>query len=122
MYDAAGYSRHIDQLVNATRKLVDTNKKLLKWQQKPESILDLGIGDGKTTKEVIIPILPSNIKEYIGADISETMLQSARETIKHEAFKILQIDGTSKCLPDDMINRFDHIFSNYFFNYIQDVR
>lgn len=122
MFNPEGYSRHIDQLVIATKNLLDANKKLLKWQQKPESILDLGIGDGKTTKEVIIPILPCNVKEYIGADISEEMLQSARKTIKLEAFKTLQIDGTTKCLPADMFNRFDHIFSNYFFNYIKDVR
>lgn len=108
--------------VEATKKLANKNKIFLKWRLEPESILDLGIGDGKITKEAIIPILPTNIKEYVGADISEIMLHSARETINTETFKTIQLDGTSKCLSFDILNRFDHIFSNYFFNYIQDVR
>lgn len=124
MFNPTGYSRHIGNtgFVDATWKLVNMNKTFLIWRQEPESILDLGIGDGRTTKEAIIPILPKNIKEYIGADISEIMLQSARETINLETFKTIQLDGTMKCLPPELLNRFHHIFSNYFFNYIHDVR
>lgn len=116
------YSQHLDPFVDTTKAFVENPSKHLKWSLKPESILDLGIGDGKMTKVVILPLIPINIKEYIGGDISEKMLSSAKATISHEKFKTLRIDATTKNLPNELKNRFDHIFSYNLFHHTQDLR
>lgn len=121
MYCPNEYSLHLDCIIPLTKQLVEKNKKFLNWRNEPESILDLAIGDGRMTRETILPILPKCIKEYIGLDISEVMLQTAKETINLETFSTIQLDATTKSLPINLINRFDHIISNYFFHYIQEL-
>lgn len=116
------YSRNLAPFVNIARHLFEKHGNLLKWNSEPESILDIGIGDGTITKEVIMPRIPSNVKEYIGADISEAMLKSTKETVRFNQFTTMQMDVATKDLPDQMRNRFHHVFSSYLFHHVQDMR
>lgn len=123
MFQPEKYSQHLDQFIDITKQLYQKHQKpLLVWSSEPESILDLGIGDGRTSKEVTLSIIPKNVKEYVGADISEVMLKVAEKTVQHEKLSVVQMDAATKNLPDNMNNRFHHIFACYLFHHVQDLR
>lgn len=122
MYNPQSYSRNLDFSVKIIKQLFEKNKKFLKWSSEPESILDLGIGDGRMTKEVIIPIVPKNIKEYVGGDISEIMLKSAEKTLNYEKYRSFIIDAQAKSVPVEMKNRFHHIFANFLLHHTRNTR
>lgn len=122
MINPKSYSRNLNHVVEVVKDCYGRYQKLLIWRSQPESILDIGIGDGRMSTELIAPILPKNLKEYIGADISEVMLQSAKETIAHPKFSTFQLDAATKNLPDEMRNRFDHVFANGLLHHVQDIR
>lgn len=112
----------LEEFIETSKRRYETIKKYLKWRPEPESILDIGIGNGFFTKRVIIPFIPQNVKEYIGCDKFETTLNSAVETNVHENFKTLQLDITSQNIPGNLRNKFEHIFVNHIFHHIQNLR
>lgn len=122
MYSPQKYSKNIEPVVNIIRTVFLKNAKLLKWKSEPESIMDLGVGDGRMTKEVILPSVTKNIKEYVGADISEVMLKNAEKTIDHEKFRTVVLDAQTKKIPVQMKNRFHHIFANFLLHQTRDTR
>lgn len=91
MFNPKMYSPHIDACIAISKQLYKKHETLLKWNPESESIADLGIGDGRMTKEVILPIIPKNVKEYVGGDISDIMLNTAKVTIQHEKFKTVHL-------------------------------
>lgn len=82
----------------------------IRWTNSPERLLDAGIGDGRVTNTVIIPKLPQNIKEYVGCDISEKMLNFSKTIIDYTKYTTLQIDLCAKEIPHDYCNKFDKVF------------
>lgn len=113
MYNPQRYSRSIEPYTQIAKDLFQKHEKLFKWNSEPESILEIGVGDGKITNEIILPMIPKNIEEYIGSDISEVMLESAMKTITHDKFKTFQMDAGSRNIPNEVKNRFHHVISNY---------
>lgn len=83
----------------------------IRWGNPPESIIEIGIGDGNVTKEVIMPILPNNIEEYVGCDLSKEMVEFSRTMITHPKYRCLQMDICSAELPAELHNRFDKVFA-----------
>lgn len=122
MFNPRRYSQNLGPFVNWTKIAYEKQRHLLKWNSEPESILDIGIGDGRMTKEVILPLIPKNIKEYVGADISETMLNYAKGIINHEKFTTAFVDIKANSVPVEMQNRFDHVFCSYLLHHVQDTR
>lgn len=122
MFKPVLYSNNLDPYIDITKQLYRKHSKLIRWHHVPESIMDLGIGDGRMSKEVVLPMVPADVIEYVGADISRTMLSSAEMTMNHNKFKTIEINAFAKPLHDDLKNRFHHIFSNYLFHHIQDTR
>lgn len=104
--------------VNINRKAIDMVRSFIKWSTFPESIIDVGVGDGKVTKTVIFPILPDNIKEYVGADLSIQALNFSKTTVDHPKYKTWQIDICSKDLPVHYRNRFDKVFACFLLHMI----
>lgn len=115
-------SPYFNDFINKTNSLYQKYGKLIKWSTEPVSILELGIGNGILTEKVLLPIIPKNIKEYIGCDVFEPILDFASEIVTHDKFKTYQLDVATKNLPNELKNRFDHIFSNNLFHHIQDTR
>lgn len=122
MFQPVLYSNNLDPYIVIAKQLYQKHSKLIRWHQVLESVMDLGIGDGRTSKEVVLPIVPQSLNEYVGADISVTMLASAEKTVNHNIFKAIELNAATKNLPDELKNRFHHIFSNYLFHHIQDTR
>lgn len=108
--------------VVSTKKRYEKYSEMLKWNSEPESILELGIGNAVITKEVILPLIPKNIKEYIGCDKFELPLKLAAENVIHENFKTYQMDAASKNIPEEFKNKFHHIFVNHLFHHTIDIR
>lgn len=121
MNDPEEYSKNLGQFVDVARILFQKHKHHLKWSDE-ESILDLGIGDGIIAQEVIIPILPENCKEYVGCDISVNMLKSSEKSVSLRNFATIQMDATTENLHYEVRNRFHHIFANYLFHHVPNIR
>lgn len=110
------------EFVENTRRRYEKHRELLKWSSEPESILELGIGSGIMTIEVIFPLIPQNIKEYIGCDKFDSPLMTAIKTIDNKKFQTYQMDAATKNIPEEFKNRFHHIFANNVFHHSQDTR
>lgn len=123
MIHASKYSKSLDY---ALKNLVNMNQKylkLLKWNKSEEvSILDIGMGDGKISKELILPIIPKGIREYVGSDVHQTVLNFAKEKLTHPKFTTVELDVTTKNLPKEMQNRFDYVFALHVFHHVPDLR
>lgn len=97
--------------VDLNIKAMEQAKSFIRWSSNPESIIDVGIGDGRVTNEAILPMLPENIKEYVGADLSTNALNFSKTTVTHPKYKTIQIDICSNELPIEYQNRFDKVFA-----------
>ncbi|XP_023021174.2 juvenile hormone acid O-methyltransferase-like [Leptinotarsa decemlineata] len=86
-----------------------------------ESILEIGMGDGKYTVETFRFRLPRNLKRYVATDVSEEMVQFAKKKYGmvndfNIEFRTLDAEGDS--IPDEFINHFDHVVSFLCFHWI----
>lgn len=122
MIDPENYSKNLDPYLDIVKNLYQKQSKLIQWKSEPESIMDLGIGDGKMSKQVLFPIVPKPLLEFIGVDVSQEMLVSAKNTYNDDKFSTFQLNAATKEVPNELKNRFDHIFSSFLFHHIQDTR
>lgn len=122
MQNPETFSRNLDHIVTVIGDLYEKHGGFLKWKPESECILDLGIGDGRVTREIVLTIIPKNVKEYVGADLSEPMLKSVTKTLLHPKLQTLQLDAATKNLPNDLKNRFDHVLANGLLHHVQDAR
>lgn len=83
----------------------------IRWNKDPLSIFEAGIGDGRVTKEVIIPILPENVEEYVGSDLSKTMLEFSKTIIDYPKYQTLHMDICATEVPIEYHNKFDKVFA-----------
>lgn len=98
--------------ITINKRALDMYGHYIRWGTSPESIIEAGIGDGKVTKQVLLPFLPENIKEYIGSDISEKMLEYSKTLIDHPKYSTVAIDICAKEIPKEYQNRFDKAFAS----------
>lgn len=120
MYQPALYSDNNICAVLSTQFLMEKYGKLINWQ-KNGSVLEIGMGDGRVSNAVLKPLLPQDVKEYVGTDISATMLGHAKKMFAFEKarFEVLDI---VKCIPSRFENSFDHVFSFLLFHWIKETK
>ncbi|XP_074033320.1 juvenile hormone acid O-methyltransferase [Leptinotarsa decemlineata] len=94
---------------------------LITWKDN-ESILELGIGDGGNSRISLWPYIPNNFKEFIGTDVSESMVEYVKEKVTHEKMKFMVLDFGSPNIPLEFEGRFDHIFSFIVLHWIRDLK
>ncbi|XP_061729944.1 juvenile hormone acid O-methyltransferase-like [Cydia pomonella] len=101
----------------------DANKALAeftfnnRWKENA-SIIDIGSGDGSTTKTILEKHATPSYSKIVGCDISPQMVKYANEHFRSEHIEFMQLDIT-KQLPLFLKDAFDHAFSFYVFQRIQ---
>ncbi|XP_043465123.1 uncharacterized protein LOC122500316 [Leptopilina heterotoma] len=87
------------------------------------TVMDVGCGPGNNTKNLILPKI-SKDAVMVGLDISEKMVECARKlnADEKERLSFEQLDIEIKDLPAEYKERFDHGFSFFCFQWIQDLR
>ena len=108
-------------------KLTSELSHLCPWaDDKISSLLDIGCGPGDVLIEVIAPKLPKGCK-IVGLDISEEMVESAKENFQSDNVEFHQSDISSefedcvKNLREDQ-RLFDVITSFYCFHWVQNQK
>ncbi|XP_025829939.1 juvenile hormone acid O-methyltransferase-like [Agrilus planipennis] len=103
---------------------LDNYIKYLKWNpNKTEKVLEIGCGPGDVTKDILVPALPGNVEELVCLDRSEEMINFAKNNSKHDKIKYMQMDISNDDLTNVLgKNTFDHVFSFYCLNWVQDQR
>lgn len=93
------------------------------WPIGEGKLLDIGTGSGDVLMEFIVPKLPENVKVY-GSDISEEMLEYAKENFGNEIASFHQADicADYELLAKKLPKSFDNITSFFCFHWIQDQR
>lgn len=97
--------------VTVNRMVLSKYWNFVRWSNDFESVFEAGMGDGNVTRQVIIPLLPDNLKEYIASDISNKMLNFANTVIQNCKLTIIQLDICSEEIPLEYHSRFDKVFA-----------
>lgn len=103
--------------------------------------LDIGSGGGNITKEMLLPILPHDaeivgekmkIWRYarlfltknlcvVGADISQAMVNYARQKYSDKRLSYIVLDIETSELPSDQVAMYDNIVSFYCLHWCKDI-
>lgn len=91
---------------------------LLKWKssdKNPVSCLDIGCGTGDVTIDFVLPILPKNFERLVGVDLSNDLINFARENYSLPRVSFEQFDLGLELEIQNLrnIGQFDHITSFY---------
>ncbi|CAG9861139.1 unnamed protein product [Phyllotreta striolata] len=95
-------------------------KHFIKWKPNA-SILEIGFANGFNSSRSLVPMLPHDYKEFIATDISQDMLEDARESCVIPRSSIMQMDVTEN-IPNEFRERFDHIFSFFTLHRVKNPR
>ncbi|KAL6260400.1 hypothetical protein P5V15_007927 [Pogonomyrmex californicus] len=81
--------------------------------------LDIGSGPGDITKDLLLPLLPHDV-EVVGADISQAMVNYARQNNNDErlSYIVLDIEGR---IPKEQIGQYDYVTSFYCLHWSKDL-
>ncbi|XP_011263582.2 juvenile hormone acid O-methyltransferase [Camponotus floridanus] len=82
--------------------------------------IDIGCGPGQITKDILLPFL-SEETEMIGADISQEMINYARQNYADKRLSYVIMDIESD-LPSDEIEHYDNTVSFYCLHWCKDIR
>lgn len=85
-------------------------------------VLDVGCGEGRTTAEILLPKLPPTVSKVIGSDLSEKMIQYAKERYASTKLEFCNLDIGDTRACQSLSGNFDRIFSFYCFHWIPDQR
>lgn len=120
MYQPALYSDNNNCAVRSIQYLMSKYGKLINWK-KNESIIEVGLGDGRVSYHGLVPNIPQDFKEYVGTDISASMLEHAKNVIVSEKARFEVLDVV-KDVPLKYENSFDHVFSFLLFHWIKETK
>ncbi|KAG5891094.1 hypothetical protein JTB14_036985 [Gonioctena quinquepunctata] len=96
-------------------------KHLIKCRNNP-SIMEFGYADGGTSQKAFFPYLPSDLKQFVAADISETMVDYAKKNSTHPIMEFVTLDIATQQVPSQYLERFDHIFGFLVMHMVKDPR
>lgn len=121
MHKAALYKRSNGLQRRDAKQTIDEFAMTLQWRSDGcDSLLDIGCGSGDVTIDFLLPILPLNFQRLVGVDISEEMVQFARQQYPHPRISFDKFDLSTDidkqafcCEP------FDHITSFYCLHWVQ---
>lgn len=75
------------------KEILEQYSNLFKWKNDgSESFIDIGCGSGDVTMEILLPLLPKNIKSLIGTDISADGINFCKKHFENGAVSFQQSD------------------------------
>ncbi|KAF5299213.1 hypothetical protein FQA39_LY02386 [Lamprigera yunnana] len=102
-----------------TQEVLRKHFQLLKLKEHC-NVLDVGCGPGNITHDVLYPLLPKTINKLVGIDISQKMINFAKENYANSKIKFLEMDIVANPIPKNFEEHFDCIFSFYCLHYVSD--
>ncbi|XP_059607428.1 juvenile hormone acid O-methyltransferase-like [Phlebotomus argentipes] len=81
----------------------------IQWKSN-EFILDIGCGSGDLTHKYIYPLLPKDFQQFLITDINRDMIEVAKRFFVEEQKVSCDILDISSELPNELTNKFNHIF------------
>lgn len=124
--DAVLYSKSNSFQRRATTKVLDEFSQFLNWRlDSLDTALDVGCGSGDVTVELILPILPSQFRRLVACDLSEEMIEYARQNNPHPKVVFEKLDIRCRARVDEFsinFGPFDHIFSFFCLNWVKNQK
>ncbi|VEN40877.1 unnamed protein product [Callosobruchus maculatus] len=115
------YSQSNTTQLTDNTDMLNNHLKMIEWH-KEENILEIGVGDGRCTTELLIPSFPKDFHSYVGTDISESMVEFAKENYKLPRVKFMKLDIQSPEIPATLHEKFHHIFSMLCLHWVRNNR
>ncbi|KAJ8946514.1 hypothetical protein NQ318_004649 [Aromia moschata] len=115
------YSKYNDLQRADNLFVLDKFLRLIKWNDH-EAVLDVGIGDGSFSMTEVVSRLPKNFRKFVGCDVSESMVNFAKNTYKNPAVDFVQLDIATENIPRELEGEFHHIFSFYALHWVTKQR
>ncbi|KAK5638095.1 hypothetical protein RI129_012390 [Pyrocoelia pectoralis] len=87
------------------------------------NVLEIGCGPGNCTHDILLPLFPKTLQNYVGTDISRPMIEYAQTHYQNEPrLKFEMLDVGTYCLPKKFLAAFDHILSFQCLHFVSDHR
>lgn len=122
MHKAALYQRSNGLQRRDAKQAIDEFSHVFQWREDGcDSILDIGCGSADVTIDYLLPILPENFERLVGVDISEDMVNFARQQYPNPriSFDKFDLNSDVEKQPFNATEPFDHITSFYCLHWIQ---
>lgn len=122
MHKAALYKRSNGLQRRDAKQTIDEFSPALQWRSDGcDSLLDIGCGSGDVTIDFLLPILPANFQRLVGVDLSEEMVDFARQQYPHPriSFDKFDLGLDIEKQPFHTTEPFDHITSFYCLHWVQ---
>lgn len=122
MHKAALYQRSNGLQRRDAKQAIEEFSHVFQWRDDGfDSILDIGCGSADVTIDYLLPILPETYERLIGVDISEEMVNYARQQYPHPRISFDKFDLSVDIEKQAFGNTepFDHITSFYCLHWVQ---
>lgn len=121
MNKAALYKRSNGLQRRDAKQTVDEFSHLLDWRPDGnDSLLDIGCGSGDVTIDILLPVMPMDFDRLVGVDLSQEMVEFARQQYRHPRISFEQFDlGVDVDKQQFCTEPFDHITSFYCLHWVQ---
>lgn len=118
------YLRNNDVQRRDSKEVINEFSHYFKWKYDGmDKLLDIGCGTGDVLYDFVLPTVPKNIHKIIGIDISQKILECARENFGSELMEFHQADiSRISCCQHFDNEEFDNITSFYCLHWIQNQK
>lgn len=98
------------------QQVLNEFQRVWKWRSDGrDTMLDVGCGSGDITMDIVLPILPEKFERLVGCDLSDDMVNYARDKHFHPRTSFEQFDLSVDLETQSTLKKesFDHITSFY---------